>query len=121
VRLTLAVWTSDPLVAVMVSVDVPGTAVAAADTVTVVLPDPVTVLELKPDVTFDGSPLMEKVTTPTKPDWGEMSTVNFPLVPGLTVNDDEEVETVKSPGEFTSRLIRALRESEPLAAEMVMG
>jgi hypothetical protein len=67
VRVTPAVCVRLPLVPVMVTVDVPTGVVPLVVTVSVELPDPVTVAGTKLAVAPAGSPLALSVTTPLNP------------------------------------------------------
>ena len=72
VMLTFAVCVKLPLVPVMVSGYVPSGVVALVVTVSVELPDPVTVVGTKLGVAPAGSPLALSVTTPLKPSTAPM-------------------------------------------------
>ena len=68
-----------------------------------------------------GNPPTAKFTTPTKPDTPEMLMAIGAFEPRVTVKLDADVAAEKSPGEFTSKLIVALRDIDPLAPVIVMG
>src|ERR1700733_2683133 len=67
VSATLPLWVSVPLVPVMLSVELPSGVVALVLTVSVELPDPVTVDGEKLASAPAGSPLALSVTAPLKP------------------------------------------------------
>src|ERR1019366_6064042 len=84
VRVTLAVWVKLPLVPLIVSVDVPSGVVPLV-TVSVELPEPVTVAGEKLAVAPPGSPLALSVTAPLKPSTAPMLVVKVVAFPTTTV------------------------------------
>jgi hypothetical protein len=85
VKLTLAVWVKLPLVPVIVSVDVPSGVVPLVVTVSVELPEPVTVAGEKLAVAPAGNPLALSVTAPLKPSTAPMLVVKVVAFPTTTV------------------------------------
>jgi hypothetical protein len=67
VRVTVVVCTSVPLVAVIVKVEFPTGVEEEVETVSVLVPDPVSEVGLNTPVEFAGSPLTVKPTVPVKP------------------------------------------------------
>jgi hypothetical protein len=67
VRVTAAVWLSEPLTPLMTSVKVPWPDLAEVPTVSVGVPDPEIVGGENATVDFDGAPVTERVTAPAKP------------------------------------------------------
>src|ERR1035438_230542 len=84
-RVTLAVWVKLPLVPVMVSGYVPSGVVELVVTVSVEVPDPVTVAGEKLAVAPAGSPLALSVTTPLNPFSAPMLVVKVVAFPTTTV------------------------------------
>ena len=78
-------WLSDPLLLVTVAVSLPATPLAPAVIVSVLVPDPVTVVGLNAPVTPVGSPVTPKLTTPLNPLLGVTVTVYVVLLPSATV------------------------------------
>lgn len=70
VRVTVAVFTSEPLVPFTVSVKVPVGVLVVVRTVRVELPEPLTEVGLNEPVEFEGKPLTLNVTTPLNPSDG---------------------------------------------------
>jgi len=70
-RVTVAVWTSEPLVPVIVRVELPAGVDASVVTVRVEDPEPVTEAGLKEPAAPLGSPETLKFTTPANPDCAE--------------------------------------------------
>src|ERR1019366_8956801 len=85
VRVPLAVWVKLPLVPVMVSGYVPSGVVELVVTVSVEVPDPVTVAGEKLAVAPAGSPLALSVTTPLNPFSAPMLVVKVVAFPTTTV------------------------------------
>src|SRR5271165_1151542 len=82
---TLVVCVRLPLVPVMVTVDVPTGVVPLVVTVSVELPDPVTVAGTKFAVVPDGNPLALSVTTPPNPFNAPILAVYVVALPATTV------------------------------------
>src|ERR1019366_4457064 len=85
VRVTLALWVKLPLVPVIVSVDVPSGVVELVVTVSVEVPEPVTVAGEELAVAPAGSPLALSVTTPLNPFSAPMLVVKVVAFPTTTV------------------------------------
>ena len=64
VMVAVVVWTIEPLVPVIVRVEVPRGVLDDVLTVIIELPEPVTVVGLKETVAPDGNPLTPNVTVP---------------------------------------------------------
>jgi hypothetical protein len=87
VRLTFAVCTRLPLVPVIVSVDVPTGVVPLVVTVSVDVPDPVTVTGEKLAVAPVGNPLALSATTPLNPFKAPTLAVYVAVLPATTVSE----------------------------------
>jgi hypothetical protein len=92
VSVTLAVWTSEPLVPVMVSVNVPVLVLAVVETVRVEVAVGFGVTELEESeqvapVAPDGQPVMVRPTVPVNPFSAVTVIVEVPDLPCVSVSD----------------------------------
>jgi hypothetical protein len=85
-----------PLVPVIVSVGLPVGVLALDETVSVVLPLPVTVVGLNDATAPVGSPLTPKLTTPAKPFAGVTATLKVVDAPALMLRDPGVTASEKS-------------------------
>jgi hypothetical protein len=97
-REAVAVWLREPLAPVTVTVKLPGATPTVVLIVSVVEPEPLTVVGVKVGVAPAGRPDTPKLTVPLKPFVALVVTVYETLLPAVTVAEAGETPTEKSGG-----------------------